>query len=148
MSEAEQKLREALEQRDFEITRVPKHWEDTEEKIASDNRLINFINANYIIKPTHPVDGELSREITNILKEFAKTVEILVRNPEISSGEVIDAETALEQLFAAHLQAAVEEAKQELVYTNKSFCGCPMCEHHSTAYKLTQSNHKSKKEQS
>lgn len=62
------------------------------------------------IKPALVANRELSRGITNILKEFARTVELLVRNPETNSGEVIDAETALEQLFDAHLQAAVQTA--------------------------------------
>lgn len=44
---------------------------------------------------------------------------------------------AMNEVCAWHTQQD-EVAERQVIEKNKSFCGCPMCEHHSEAYRIAQ----------
>lgn len=48
-------------------------------------------------------------------------------------------QTANYQRMKSKLTQALEREKQGRIKRNKSFCGCPMCLHHTKAYELRQS---------
>lgn len=42
----------------------------------------------------------------------------------------------LEKYVEAQLEEGKEETNRNIAIENKSFCGCPMCEFHATAYEI------------
>ena len=56
-----------------------------------------------------------------------------------------DCESKTEQIMQL-IDSAITEAQQDRIKRNKSFCGCPMCTHHSEPYEAQLKNNTTKQE--
>lgn len=91
-----------------------------------------------------PVPGGRSRtdKLGEILKNLSADV-LLSHTENYKNGFTIEsAHAAILTWHQAAIDAAVKEAKDKRVAANKSICGCPMCEFHTSAYQLNQPQEK------
>ncbi len=65
------------------------------------------------------------------------------QDPEMHSTATSVATEQIVQL----IDSAITEAQQDRIKRNKSFCGCPMCTHHSEPYEAQLKNNTTKQEE-
>lgn len=100
---------------------------------------------------SHDPQSELDSELKDLIIEARFNIrpgdningELLVERPDVRYEIEEYFKRRESQRLIELIKAREEKLKEERIKRNQSFCGCPMCRHHSDPYKLTQQSKES-----